>query len=159
MIVHSNAKSFDCGALTHCLRSTNKGATSVASTRMRVTFTKEDDNLILKAVEQFGQKWAKIAKLPGLELHSADSIRGRYRDFLDPSLKTVEWTKSEDESLVIAHGQYGSKWTTIARQLPGRSRAAVRKRFLEIPQVVGFKHSSCCCFSLPVFFFFFAESS
>jgi hypothetical protein len=43
----------------------------------RIPFTEEEDNIILRGVEQFGASWSRIAKLPGLEKRIGTDIRDR----------------------------------------------------------------------------------
>ena len=42
------------------------------------------------------------------------------------------WTKKEDETILRTVREVGTKWSRIARELPGRSDDAVRNRYIRI---------------------------
>ena len=72
-------------------------------------------------------KWAEIMKqIPG---RTAEQIRSRYVNALDPSLIKTPWTKEEDEILFKYQRKLGNKWTVIKKFLPGRSENSIKNRF------------------------------
>ena len=74
-----------------------------------------------------GYMWKDIAEfLPG---RRTDSIRDRYVNHLDPSLKKTPWTQEEDEILFKAQLSIGNKWSEIRKSLPGRSVNSIKNRF------------------------------
>ena len=95
-------------------------------------WTVEEDQTILRVVEETGQKWSSIAAvLPG---RTDDAVRNR---FLRLSRKEARgekrgdmWTAEEDKQIREAVQQHGLKWHEIAVELPGRSANAVRNRYL-----------------------------
>ena len=74
-----------------------------------------------------GFMWKEIAEfLPG---RRCDSIRDRYVNHLDPSLKKTPWTREEDEILFKAQLSIGNKWSEIRKSLPGRAVNSIKNRF------------------------------
>ena len=86
--------------------------------RSRHAWTDEEDGIIVCS-HRNGMTWPEIAaQLPG---RTADQIRGRFNNSLDPSLKKTPFTAEEKRILYEAQKTYGNKWTAIATLLPGRS--------------------------------------
>ena len=86
--------------------------------RSRHAWTDEEDEIIVRSHRK-GMTWPEIAaQLPG---RTADQIRGRFNNSLDPSLKKTLFTAEEKRILYEAQKTYGNKWTAIATLLPGRS--------------------------------------
>lgn len=44
----------------------------------------------------------------------------RWHNHLDPAIKKDAWTEEEESKLALFHQIYGSRWSEIARFLPGR---------------------------------------
>lgn len=44
----------------------------------------------------------------------------RWHNHLDPAIKKDAWTEEEESILACYYQTYGSKWSEIARILPGR---------------------------------------
>ncbi len=64
------------------------------------------------------RNWTRIAEsIPG---RSGKSCRLRWLNQLAPSVKGGPFTPEEDAVILWAHLQYGNKWASIARHLPGR---------------------------------------
>lgn len=85
-----------------------------------------EDKFILDKFAE-GLMWKEIAEyLPG---RRSDSVRDRYVNHLDPSLKKSPWTQEEDEILFKAQLSIGNKWSEIRKSLPGRSVNSVKNRF------------------------------
>ncbi|KAJ8604835.1 hypothetical protein CTAYLR_001048 [Chrysophaeum taylorii] len=83
------------------------------------SWTQEEDDMLRRKVNEFGRKWARIAKhLPG---RVGKQCRERYVNHLDPNLKKGEWTDDEEKILIQVHAKLQNKWAEIAKNLPGRS--------------------------------------
>ena len=54
---------------------------------------------------------------------------GRWRRHLDPSIRRSAWGAAEDATLHAQYAQYGSRWSSIARALPGRTAQQCRARW------------------------------
>lgn len=91
-------------------------------------FTPEEDELLTRVIEQNGLTcWEKISQhLPG---RSARQCRDRWTNYLSLGGKPVPWTQQEDIILIQKVAEIGTKWTTIAKCLPGRSENHVKNRW------------------------------
>ena len=85
-----------------------------------------EDKLIVKMVSE-GYMWRDIAaRLPR---RTGESVRARYVNHLDPTLKRSKWTKKEDKILFEAQRRVGNKWSRIRKLLSGRSDNAIKNRY------------------------------
>ncbi|KAG6919596.1 hypothetical protein DXG01_004260 [Tephrocybe rancida] len=55
----------------------------------------------------------------------------RWLHSLSPTIKKSAWTSAEDDLLVSLYNAHGTKWSTIARGIPGRTDDACSKRYRE----------------------------
>lgn len=79
-------------------------------------------------VRTYGGKlsWVQLAKaFPGVR---GKYVRERYRNHLDPQLKTFAWTWDEDQILKKCYLKFGNRWELISHYLPGRSANQVKNR-------------------------------
>ncbi|WVQ83834.1 hypothetical protein IAT38_005978 [Cryptococcus sp. DSM 104549] len=90
-------------------------------------WSSQEDEALKRLHGQLGSQWKKIAlQIPG---RKDDQCSKRWYDVLDPDLTPKQpWSSLEDALLLQLHGQHGSRWTTIAEHLPGRSPLACRNR-------------------------------
>ncbi|KAK9764638.1 hypothetical protein K7432_007695 [Basidiobolus ranarum] len=100
--------------------------------RERCAWTPEEDNLLRLAVQLYGdktEKWAKIAAcVPG---RTNKNCRKRWFHSLDPSLRKGAWTPEEDELLRQGVERYQGQWSKIAEAIPGRTDDQCAKRWRE----------------------------
>ncbi|XP_036454189.1 LOW QUALITY PROTEIN: snRNA-activating protein complex subunit 4 [Colossoma macropomum] len=83
-------------------------------------WSKEEDQLLLKAVEKYGPKdWWKIRlEVPG---RTDNACRDRYLDCLRDDVKRGAWSDDEVELLKKLVEKYGvGKWAKIASEIPNR---------------------------------------
>ncbi|KAI8352920.1 hypothetical protein BD560DRAFT_427103 [Blakeslea trispora] len=100
--------------------------------RERAPWTPEEDNLLKLAVQLYGdktEKWAKIAAcVPG---RTNKNCRKRWFHSLDPSLRKGAWTEEEDQLLREGVSKFPNQWSKIADMLPGRTDDQCAKRWRE----------------------------
>lgn len=74
-----------------------------------------------------GLNWPQLAEtLPG---RTAENIRNRWLDAVDPSIKKSPWNEEETKILFRGQARFGNRWQTIAMLLPGRSVNNVKNRW------------------------------
>ena len=62
---------------------------------------------------------------------TTDPIPKRWLHSLCPTVKKTAWTREEDELLLSLYATHSTKWSVIARQIPGRTDDACSKRYRE----------------------------
>ena len=98
---------------------------------VKVKFTPEEDEALLKLVQQFGTKdWIKISTLIGTR--NPRQCRERFKNYLNPELRKDQWTKEEDELLEQKFKEFGAKWNKISKFFVHRSDNALRNRWMMI---------------------------
>jgi hypothetical protein len=101
-----------------------------------MNWTEQEDRKLTELILFKGsKKWTEIAKIINLEVHNGLEVRlgkncrQRWFNFLDPSLKSAEWTPEEEDLILQQHYKLGNKWSTITRMLPGRTENQVKNRW------------------------------
>ncbi|EAX89237.1 Myb-like DNA-binding domain containing protein [Trichomonas vaginalis G3] len=96
-------------------------------TRIKRTFNKNDDEMLLKAVQESKfTDWNEIAKKLGK--WTARQCRERWKNYVDPSLSHEKWTDSEDRILLKRFEEIGTNWVKLKQFLPGRSVNNIKNR-------------------------------
>ncbi|KAI3913001.1 hypothetical protein MKX01_019124 [Papaver californicum] len=87
------------------------------------------DEKLRKAVESFkGKNWKKIAST--LPHRTEVQCLHRWQKVLHPDLVKGPWTLEEDDKMMELVSKYGpSKWSLIAKELPGRIGKQCRERW------------------------------
>ena len=91
----------------------------------------EEDQQIRQIVSKHGKEastWELVSKAMGYN-RNIKQIKGRYENFLDPTLKHGPWTEEEDNKLLRLQSESGNKWKTFESTLVGRSSERIRRRF------------------------------
>ncbi|CAD8102538.1 unnamed protein product [Paramecium primaurelia] len=97
------------------------------SLKKRKPFSEEEDQLILQLVKKYKQNWGKIAQqLPD---RTNKQIRERYINKLNPQNKFEPFSEKEDQIILQAYQEMGSKWTKIQNLLVGRPENMIKNRF------------------------------
>ncbi|KAG0369188.1 hypothetical protein BGZ54_000119 [Gamsiella multidivaricata] len=98
----------------------------------RIVWTPEEDEYLRTAVQLYGdktEKWAKIAAcVPG---RTNKNCRKRWFHSLDPKLKKGPWTEEEDHLLKTGVQMFKGQWSKIAERIPGRTDDQCAKRWRE----------------------------
>ncbi|KAJ3368495.1 Myb-like DNA-binding domain protein [Allomyces arbusculus] len=101
----------------------------------RGRFTRDEDAALRAAVTQCGEKWSDVARLvlgrTDMQCRERyyNSIKGRMEEGTVP---TGEWTAEEDAKLLELVAKEGTKWSTVAEQMPGRTDGMVRLRYAKL---------------------------
>ncbi|KAF8168227.1 hypothetical protein B0H34DRAFT_684715 [Crassisporium funariophilum] len=94
-------------------------------------WSEDEDSQLRRAVGLYGENdnWKNIAEqVPG---RTNKACRKRWLHSLQPNVKKSAWTPSEDTLLMELRHNLGPKWSTIARQIFGRTDDACSKRYRE----------------------------
>ncbi|KAL3911666.1 MAG: hypothetical protein SGARI_001537, partial [Bacillariaceae sp.] len=94
-------------------------------------WTQKEDALIIEMVEK-GFFWKDVSyqlRCTCRSARTAQEVRNRYEEELDPSLHKNRkvWTEEEQKTLVTKEKEFGNNWKKIATFLPGRTELATRR--------------------------------
>nr|UWU45088.1 MYB transcription factor 3R-2 [Dimocarpus longan] len=97
--------------------------------RAKGGWTPEEDETLRNAVATFkGKSWKKIAEF--FPDRSEVQCLHRWQKVLNPDLVKGPWTQEEDEKITELVARYGpTKWSVIAKSLPGRIGKQCRERW------------------------------
>jgi hypothetical protein len=99
-----------------------------AQSALKCKFTAEEDERLKMLVLAHGTDcWDVIAKLMGTRNHR--QCRERWKNYLNPNLRTEPWSLEEDQLLVTKYAEYGPKWNKISRFFTNRSDNSIRNRW------------------------------
>lgn len=86
-----------------------------------------EDEILKAAVMKYGkQQWARVASL--LNRKSAKQCKARWNEWLDPSVRKVEWSRAEDEKLLHLAKLLPAQWRTVG-PLVGRTATQCQERY------------------------------
>lgn len=90
-----------------------------------------EDEILKAAVMKYGkQQWARVASL--LNRKSAKQCKARWNEWLDPSIRKVEWSREEDEKLLHLAKLLPAQWKTIGPLVGGRTSVQCQERYEQL---------------------------
>ncbi|KAG2156524.1 uncharacterized protein EDB93DRAFT_1079460 [Suillus bovinus] len=96
-------------------------------------WTAEEDRLLANAVAIHGESdnWKAVAHCVPERTNKACRKASRWLHSLSPNVKKSAWTPEEDHLLLELYEVHSTKWSVIARHIPGRTDDACSKRYRE----------------------------
>lgn len=89
-------------------------------------WTEEEDEKLLKLIEEFGKNWCMFAKI--FKNRSSNQIKSRYEEYLKNDLNKTKFTKDEDDLIIQLYEKYKSKWSKFKKEMPLRSQKRIKFR-------------------------------
>ena len=89
-----------------------------------------EDEVLKSAVSKYGlNQWARVSSL--LARKTPKQCKARWAQWLDPSIRKVEWSKEEDEKLLHLAKLMPTQWNTIA-PIVGRTAQQCLERYQKL---------------------------
>lgn len=93
-------------------------------------WTNVEDEILKAAVSKYGlNQWARVASL--LTKKSAKQAKSRWNEWLDPSIDKSEWTRAQDEQLLLLARLLPNQWRSIA-DIVGRTATHCVERYQKL---------------------------
>lgn len=89
-----------------------------------------EDEILKAAISKYGlNQWARVSSL--LARKTAKQCKARWNEWLDPSIKKIEWSREEDEKLLHLAKLMPSQWRSIA-PIVGRTANQCIERYQKL---------------------------
>lgn len=93
-------------------------------------WTNVEDEILKAAVSKYGlNQWSRVASL--LTKKSAKQAKARWNEWLNPSIDKSEWTRSQDEQLLLLARLLPNQWRSIA-DIVGRTATHCVERYQKL---------------------------
>ncbi|KAI1823615.1 pre-mRNA splicing factor component-domain-containing protein [Xylaria intraflava] len=93
-------------------------------------WTNIEDEILKASVSKYGlNQWARVSSL--LPRKTPKQCKARWHEWLDPSIKKIEWSKEEDEKLLHLAKLMPTQWRTIA-PIVGRTANQCLERYQKL---------------------------
>jgi len=93
-------------------------------------WTNIEDEILKASVSKYGlNQWARVSSL--LARKTPKQCKARWNEWLDPSIKKIEWSREEDEKLLHVAKLMPTQWKTIA-QIVGRTANQCLERYQKL---------------------------
>lgn len=93
-------------------------------------WTNIEDEILKASVSKYGlNQWARVSSL--LARKTPKQCKARWNEWLDPSIKKIEWSKDEDEKLLHLAKIMPTQWRTIA-PIVGRTANQCLERYQKL---------------------------
>ena len=93
-------------------------------------WTNIEDEILKAAVSKYGlNQWARVSSL--LARKTPKQCKARWNEWLDPSIKKIEWSREEDEKLLHLAKLMPTQWRTIA-PIVGRTANQCLERYQKL---------------------------
>lgn len=92
-------------------------------------FTPEEDKKLLELIKTYGLfDWESISdEMPN---RTPRQCRDRWNYYLNPDVRTNEWTEEEDKLLLKKYEKYGPKWSKIAQFFDNRTDVNIKNHYI-----------------------------
>ena len=93
-------------------------------------WTNIEDEILKASVSKYGlNQWARVSSL--LARKTPKQCKARWAEWLDPSIRKIEWSKDEDERLLHLAKLMPTQWRTIA-PIVGRTATQCLERYQKL---------------------------
>ncbi|CAI4210870.1 unnamed protein product [Parascedosporium putredinis] len=93
-------------------------------------WTNIEDEILKASVSKYGlNQWARVSSL--LARKTPKQCKARWNEWLDPSIKKIEWSREEDEKLLHIAKLMPTQWKTIAH-IVGRTANQCLERYQKL---------------------------
>ncbi|KAF7310132.1 hypothetical protein MIND_00386600 [Mycena indigotica] len=88
----------------------------------------DEDARLISAVKQCGPRWCHVAEI--VQTRNSDQCAKGWSDTLDPAIDHGAWSESQDNLLIAAVQEQGTKWSKIVKKyFHGRTGLAAKNRY------------------------------
>lgn len=95
-----------------------------------VVWTNVEDEILRAAISKYGlNQWSRVSSL--LARKTAKQAKARWMEWLNPSIKKIEWSRDEDEKLLHLAKLMPTQWRTIA-PIVGRTATQCIERYQQL---------------------------